>query len=475
MAQNKIYFGANTVFTDTTFNKLIREDIPIRFLKNQYSVDFLRFPGGLPARYYIWNNQNLIKQAMIKYSKRHRGKNKANNEYVKNLSKRISITDSLYFKFLVYCKTNNIKPIIQLNTYYYIHHDKIYPVSKLKYEKSNSTEVYENWKDIEKNISEQLISTHRYIDTVYWEIGNEDYLIYTPEVFGKIVSIYSNLIKGSFPQDKIIIPVPFLRFYDSDNIWTMKLLSYLDNDRSLMNVDFLAPHYYKDRKKNVSDQRQLDRRIKRVSIVDIVDYYKNLIANYSNKDIKLFFTEFAIFKKVIDKKYNTQLNAILLCEYMMQFYSSNIIFGVIHHGFTQKSSALFFEKGVFNSLNYGIKPNTDNPDFPYMPPQAEMLRVFFKNVKYSNYRLLQRNNLTVLVSSGSVNQLVILNYGDSDIKIKLEDFTNEQFDNIEIESIHFNDLRNHLWIPEKNTVYSTINDPTNQINLKSHSLIFLNN
>lgn len=472
-AQNKFYFGANTIFTDSTLNKLIENNIPVQFMKEQYNIDFLRYPGGIPARFFF-RNIKLSKKAMQLYISRLGTINGKERNWVSRLSKSLIIPDSFYVKFIKYCKENTIEPIIQLNTFSYRYQDNVYPVSQLSYESLSPNDRPNKWDEIRKDISNQLYLTHTYLDTVYWEIGNEDYHIYDPEVFGKIVSFYSKIIKDNYPHDKIILPTTPLDLTTSDNAWIIKLFNYLVKVKSLQRIDFLGPHYYKDLDKVVLSENDIENRFKRVSISKLIgDYNKYLIQNYSNKKIKIFFTEFSVFRNIGDVNVNTQLHALLLCEYMMQFYSSEKVFGVIHHGFVQKSIALFFEKGTYSSLNYGIIPNNRRADFPYIPPQTEMLNVFFENIKNRNYNLVQKNNLTMLVSQGSDGQIIILNYGELDMNLRINDIVSQQISNASIKSFYFDNLNDHIWSPNLSSKYLNKDIINSPFLLKSHSLTFI--
>lgn len=444
-AQQKLYFGVDADVNEVNDQEIINDSSAnYKQFFNDYYIKFIRFPGGEPARYFFWNNTKLS-QIGFEYLNKYkvwRGAEK------KNLKKR-SIPDSIYLNFLKFCKRNGITPIIQLNTMYYTFNGSVYQVDV--FQKNYSyPDLQKNREEIVKSgILKQIKFTHTILDTVYWEIGNEDYVIYDPDVYLNIVNMYSKIIRANYPDDKIIVEMANSYWKKGSKArWNKKFVNLIFNTNKENEIDYFAPHFYTPFRSEIKK--------KNFAIMDEIktsakpeEFEKHDISFFpENYSPKFFYTEFGLLNpQKSNPNFSTQFHALLMFEYLFNVYKSKNVYGVIHHEFLGNPSPLFYSKRIAEKLGIRIEKSNGINKIFYIPPQAEAVKIFLMDVgkKYLNY--YNYDSLDVIISSNDNHTLIqILNssYDKQELDLNnIREFSNSTKSNLK--EILFDNLESRIW------------------------------
>ena len=63
--QQKLFFGLNADIDDPIYQRIIvQSNSEFKELFAEYGIKFIRFPGGIPTRYFFWDNQELSSEAL---------------------------------------------------------------------------------------------------------------------------------------------------------------------------------------------------------------------------------------------------------------------------------------------------------------------------------------------------------------------------------------------------------------------------
>ncbi len=474
VAQTKPQFGLNVNFQDNIFQKITSDTLNnySEFFK-AYNIKYLRYPGGSAVRYYFWNNLPLSAQARNLIAEYKPNKEVKDHDEIEIRASDFKKNPDLYANFLTFCKKNNITPILQLNTTLYTENNIIYQIEAFKRNQKVATLDKNRWKIIQKILIEQILYTKKYIDNIVWEIGNEDYAFYDATVYGLIVERMINILKDKDPNSKIIVELGNSHFgHDNRKKWNKELIIYLDEKNILSKIDYFAPHFYNKPSEELNTYTDI---INKFHSTNALNYENEMNSFFpDNYKPKYFYTETAIFSKSYNNiNYNTQLHAIGMLFYLMQFAMSNNLYGIIHHGFTQKPSALFFDKSILKDYPYMSKNKNSKELFAYIPPQAEVIKLYYQNV-IGNLIVKKYNDkyLLLLWSDNKNYKLQVLNYSNTDITIDLNKIINckkMQFN--KIISYGFDQLNSHYW-PIKENIYK-INDMKN-IKIKKFTFCIIN-
>ncbi len=484
-AQDAIKFGLNAVYFDSTLNKLLSsKNEKIVDFPGNYHVQYLRFPGGLLARNYFWDRQDLIPQSFQLYSdflsknikeNTDLKKNNAKVDYYSNRADEAGMPllgNDLYASFLKFCKKESIMPIIQLNCWYYHDGDKVYKIPNADFTNVEK----DKWPAILDNIKKQVEFTHKYLSQVYWEIGNEDQHVFSPNLYASIAAKYAAIIKSIYPNDKVIVTYSNVESKKVDEDWNVDMISCLAKANSINFIDFVAPHFYRVFEEEVHSQLDLQKRIQKVDVYAKWRDMQKAIENYPN--IKVFYTEFGIFKKVGHPNYNTQMQGLLMFYYLMNFNATPNLYGVILHSFTSRNTATFYDENSFNSLKYGFNPSDEQPNnfFKYIPPQAKAIKLFYTYNTSKAQSLVLNSEYAYTVTSGNGKIVInILNYSDHAVNIKLNEIVGGSTSvSGNLIKYQFDDLDSHQWNYNTNTSQSVVNSKPVELQKRSYNVITLN-
>ena len=453
-------FGLNSTYVDSTLDDLIESPKPfINFAKQNY-IDYLRYPGGLESRTFFWDKPLLIPQARRLYAATLKTKysdKESKAEHNERLANNQIVKDSSYRDFLRFCKRSSIKPVIVLGIWFY-HDDKnVYAMQSETGGLNNP-----NWSVIEKNIKEQAAYSHKtYSDVIHWEIGNEDQHIFSAKDYAEIAYHYASAIKSLYPSDKIL--VNFTLNPESKKVednWNEDMFNYLSSKNAVSLIDYIAPHYYKAFKDEESNDNlssssgDLQKRFTKVNIYNTVTGFDNFFQKYPN--VHMFITEFGLFKKSSNPNYNSQLEGLLMLYYLMQFNATPRLDAIIRHGFTQTSSAFYFNDKTFKKLNYSFDPADDPSDniFKYIPPIAKSTKLFFDNNPVKANKAVTTSNYGYTITSYAGTTIInILNFTANPVNISTGDLeVNLTGKKASFKSYQFNDLHSKQWNYEKTTV-----------------------
>lgn len=470
-AQQKLFFGLNADIDDPIYQRiLVKSDPAFKELFAEYGIKFIRFPGGIPTRYFFWDRPDLSPKALdlLSLYLKKRG-NRRGDQYEKK-SDRYDLPKDIYSSFLNFCKKADIIPVIQLNTSYYVSDNEVFPFENFINNYPNGTIKKDRWNKIENYIEAQLKYTHTFYDTVYWEFGNEDGSLYEAETYGKIVKNLTSLVKKLYPQDIIIVQLaPIERRNGAEINWNDPLIDYLNKNEVLNNIDYFAPHFYDEANKTLDNQKEISDKI---NSNNVLDFEKSRSSSFpENYSPKFFITEFAPFLKSYNNKdFNTQLHALMMLNYLMKFSGAPKVTGLALHGFTGRSNGVFFDTSLTNVYGkYYQSTVWGHKLFYYIPPQAKAIKLFFNSTGQTIKKYIESDQLLFLYSlNHNENILQILNFSDKEQKINLSDYfplidKKEILGNVYI----FDDLNSHSW--ELSPQNLSIDDSSLRTTLPSHS------
>lgn len=264
------FIGVN-FFGDSALNSYFFKS-PLSFQKlgkllNKLHIDSIRYPSGMDVVVAFWDVPYMdILEAIKKLPQWERGFH-ADRHF--RADSRID-----FFTFIKFCKDNNLKTTIQVNTHS-IFDKKDREIILLKsYDRdirgyriwNTGVMNKENWKLVDKAADYaaaqvKWVKDNGYSDTVkYWELGNEEYsksflnAAYTGAEYGKVAAIFIKKMKAVDPNIKILITgfaVPpgsknLSKGLDVDflNDWTEQLLNTPELKQCKNDVYAITSHIY---------------------------------------------------------------------------------------------------------------------------------------------------------------------------------------------------------------------------------------
>lgn len=448
LPQKKLMFGLNTVFTDKVLHEIMSMPQPtILELLKEYHIQYLRYPGGIPTRYYFWDRPDLIDEALKYHSSYLEQRGDKRSEYYSNYSENISVPETIYSDFLAFCINNKVIPIIEFNTTLYIENNKLYQFEKFQKQTTNMSLQEDRWEKIAEYIKSQMKFTHSIVDEVVWEFGNEDYFMFDAEEYGNIVINLIDIIQKNYPNDKIIVEMSNSWSKGArKKLWNKTFISFLDKKGMLDNIDYFAPHFYDSGGEEYDNSSQMAAKI-----------LKNNVSNFENAIMsnfpagfkpKLFYTEYACTLTSLDNKnYSTQLHALLTFNYFMRFYASPNIVGIIQHAFTTVKNAFFYAPSLTSRFDYMTEKNSNSEIFSYIPPQSEAVKLFYNTCGDDVVSFYSTDSYLVLCTvTNNKYYLQILNFDENSTEVDLNSLsTNIGSKKGSVEIFSFNDLNSHYW------------------------------
>lgn len=472
--QQKLFFGLNADIDDPIYQRIIvQSNSEFKELFAEYGIKFIRFPGGIPTRYFFWDNQELSSEALDLLSSYLKKRGNRRGDIYEKKAGRYKLPKDIYKSFLSFCKKTDIIPVIQLNTSYYISDNKVYPFENFIKNYPNGIIKDDRWDKIEKYIEAQLKFTHTYFDTVYWEFGNEDGSLYEAEIYGKIVTKLTSIVRKLYPSDIIIVQLAPIERRNGEEIdWNDPLIEYLNKNNVLSQIDYFAPHLYDEANKTLDTQKEITDKI---TSKNVINFEKTRQSSFPKNYVpKFFVTEFAPFLKSYNNAdFNTQLHALMMLNYLMKFSGAVNITGVALHGFTGRSNAIFFDTSLTNIYSKYYKSSAGgNKLFYYISPQAKAIKLFFSTTGNFIKQYTETDHLLILVSKNDDEEFIqILNFSDKIQKSDLSKYISGIGKNeITAKTYVFNDLNEHSWelLPENILIESNSNAP-----LPAHSFTII--
>jgi len=469
-AQKNFLFGLNAPFTDPVLQNIIaKQDLSMKDLLDNYHINYLRYPGGIPTRYYFWDRADLTGEAMKLYSEYLKGRGDKRQDYYSNYSENVKASENNYKEFLSYCKKNNVIPIIELNTSFYLNNNKIYQVEKFQKQKSKVLLQQNRWNNIKEYIIAQMEFTHNIVDEVIWEFGNEDYFMYDAEEYANLSINFMNIVKKRFPNDKIIVEMSNSWSKGArKKEWNKLFINYLNNKGVLEKIDYFAPHFYDNGGEQFDNTKEMMTKITNDNISKFVEV---TLANFpAGFKPKFFFTEFAAVMTALDNKnYNTQMHALLYFNYYMRFFASPYIVGIVQHTFTTLKAGFFYSPTAKEKLDYIKEHNSPLDIIEYIPPQSEAIKIFFDSVGDKLFSFYPTDSFLLLITESKGKVIVqILNFDDKPHEVKfnnIQDLIGKKTG--KVKTYTFDDLNAHYWYPEKTSISSDLN--STEISVPKHS------
>lgn len=420
-SSSSFVFGLNSVFNfDPVIKNILakpNEYFLYKSLFAKYHINHLRYPGGIPTRYYFWDNITLIKDATDAISRYYYAQGtKGGDENGKKYARfNFTVDPNNYTQFLNFVKTAGIKPIIQMNTLFYIDKDKIYQTESFQKNFDAFPLKNDRWTKIANYLNAQMDYTHSiFPEPLIWELGNEDNAIFDATEYGIIVKNYTDIIKARYPNDKVIAAMSAGEIKTARKAqWNKDFIAYLDQNNSLTKVDYFAPHYYIDAPFSSQSQIDINSRIKST---DFKKYFDDMKSNFPvGYSPKFSITEFSELLHSDDNvNYNTQLDAMLMWDELLKFHSDPAIVSVTKLGFTADKNALFFDKTISNNFSYVDQSRQDSDTFAYIPPQAEAVKIFYDTTGDNVIEYIVNDNYELLLTQTDQSKyLQILNFNDT--------------------------------------------------------------
>ena len=350
---------------------------------------------------------------------------------------------------------HSVIPIIQINSTFT--HDNSGNVLQAEKFKGGIQVASIDFNQFVSNSLMQVRYTHKYVKKILWEIGNEDYYMYDPKQYINILNGICENILSEFPDDKIIVNIPNIYFGDRNKRrWFDNFIRILQNQNAFVDFNYLDPHFY-DKPYDDNSLEEIMDKIRSPRVMEFLETMKNVT---NNKQFKYFITEFSLFLNSYNKYYNTQIHALGMLSYLIQFNSSASIIGIIHHGFTQKGSALFFDKSIVNDFKYLDTLKNNQELFSYYPPQATALKLFFDYIhnKFVDYLNIDGIHIGVIENNKNKLSLCVLNTNSVDYSNLISDLNSNlsqkinSYKTVNITSFLFNDLNSHFWSPYENKI-----------------------
>lgn len=513
-ATTSFKIGFNDSFDSDEIEKMIAT--PSRYgiytpIFAQYNLKYMRWPGGGATRYYFADDdgttndqgENLSTIAIHKLGEYQIKKGGKKQDVYPT---RVIHYPGNYEKFLQFVVATGVKPIISINSMLYHIGTAVYP-TELFLGTTKGIDIGlqpDRWTAIEREIQNQVNVTHSIISgPVDFEIGNEDYsvqfaagyydvktmhdgtIVYThtttptamPAGYCDVVTHYVNVIKGAYPTDTVTVALSRGNFQNSRTTdpnpttgtgdeWNQDLINCLSANGVLAKIDFFAPHYYYGSEFDTQTQAELDQRILTNQITNglFADLKSYFPGGYTPK---FFVTEFSPSLTTDNKNFNTQMNAMLMFDYLMKFHAEPSVAGVIKHtGFHSKNGSFFSGAAVLVPPfpTYVIAGKGDTSVFAYTPPQTDAVRLFEATTGDTVRDFILTNSYELLATAiGSKQYIQILNYETSDQTIDLSKYGSGSYTTYVLP-----DFTDHYWDTEANKTTGNVG-ASQHITVPGHS------
>ena len=240
------------------------------------------------------------------------------------------------------------------------------------------------------------------------------------------MKFYIDVIKSLYPQDEII--ASFVNTYgeskqtggskNNKDKYAGEFINRLNQMKLLPQIDYFAPHFYVAAHEQIKTEQDIQ---KRFQDLDFASFEKNELSYFPNGYKPHFFiTEFAVFLGLPQQNlnYNSNLHALMLFDFLMNFYGSSSIDGVIYHSFLGKAPFIFLQQDAAAFNNNIANKNSGYNNIGVVPLQAEAVKIFYKNVGDKFVKLVHDGNLTILVTQSSDRYIYfIINTSQNDVTI----------------------------------------------------------
>ena len=243
----------------------------------------------------------------------------------------------------------------------------------------------------------------------------------------------------------------------------------------LPQINYFAPHFYVQADEHINTAEDLQNRMRQL---DFAGFEKNEIAYFpQNYKPHFFITEFAIFLGEPRKNpnYNSNLHALMFFYFLMNFYGSASIDGIIYHSFLGKAPFVFLEADAQAFNNNIANKKSGYKNIGVIPLQVQAEQAFFKNVGQKYVRLVKQGDIQVLVTqTGNQYIYFIINPTASDVSLdkkKIMDALKDETD-LSFTYYDFHDLNSKSNIPVSQVTMKKFRD-VNSIDVKKYSVIIV--
>jgi hypothetical protein len=495
----KLKFGVNMPFETPSFLKMVSDTTNYAKFFKDYDIQYLRFPGGSMTRFFIYNSKDLTQQAKEKVFDYYKFREKAKmakkpDDFV---PKAFDFPTDYYEKVLRFCENSNLTPIITLNTCFYASNNKVYQVAPFR-KQNESGDVGENklnkesknknsetvvnkdlnlGDDLKKFLTDQINFTHKHLRKVTWEIGNEEYYMYDAEVEAQIVKFYIGIIQNLYPQDEVIVSFANAQGGEKKNKagWNGQFVNSLNKLNLLQKINYFAPHFYVNVDVQLANEADIQQRIKELDFAGFEKYTLDYFpAGYTPH---FFYTEFAVFlgSPQQNPNYNSYLHGLMMFYFLMNFYSSNVVDGVVYHSFLGRSPLIFLDQDAKAFNNNIVNKNSSYKGIGVIPIQAQAVKIFYDNVGDKFVKFLNEGGLYVLVTqTGSNYVYFIANLSTNDAALDKKKVMSVVPENTELSftTYNFQDWNSKSNIADVQVKKQKYKD-FNSIDLKKYSVVIV--
>ena len=311
------FIGVNWLETPATNNsrKIYHDDNLDKLATALHSinVDSIRYPSGYHVGNFFWDVPE--KDVLEALSKPLHGNNPS--RYLKYFTPADFLD---FYRFIAFCKRNNLKATIQLNTHKY--YDKqtkeIYYLKDYKIDSNNkriwNTGILNNERlNKAADYAAQLVKwvkDNGYSDTVqYWELGNEDYVkdnpyqaYYTGDEYAQVAFSFINKIKKINPDAKILLTnysIPDInpsKYENSLYKWHFDLLTNKNLQKINNQIYAVTSHIYTYSETDPQNEPEsYQNSIYNNQLLDVknkLQNHENLLSKYGFQNKKIIMNEF---------------------------------------------------------------------------------------------------------------------------------------------------------------------------------------
>lgn len=406
---------------------------------SSHHIDHGRFPGGTQGVFFLYNDKQVNGYWLSDEANAILNQCYATRDFAPVSSRDRLLNGSPWIAFLKMCAGSALRPIVMINTLFYVYSDVLYPIEELNigpYADFGVTDMtldatrWSNPNKIQKYVQDQVKSAHaNYTGNIIWELGNENASYYNAETYAAIVERFIPYVKNLYPGDQVIVSMTkgMVNGEGADN-WNTNLISALNTASLLSSIDFFAVHYYPTKNPDYAAltffdadgtlrQDDIDTRVEDTWFnSDIMAAEKAYFDSYSPYTPKFSLTEYLILESTTLQ--NTQLHGILMLDALFKFRKEPTIASVSKHTGPLIKNGMFFGANANKLLAYmNITLQSDSVPFPYVTPVCKAAAAFLDILgdTFSSYSLNDTDNgLEILITkTGIAGYVHILNYKDA--------------------------------------------------------------
>lgn len=367
-------------------------------------IQLLRFPGGNPVQYYLYENKKATDDLTRKIAAAHlkRTGKERRGEYDPG-----GLFSFDYYvpleNFLGFCKDSGLEPILQLNTFFYLdpRDGGAHAITHNHFELGSDLYQGDRIAEACESLKRQLAWIQaKGFQVKFFEIGNEEYAHMDMADYLKLAEAYSGIIKKVSPRSRILI---------TGDRWIKDGLSKIKEEGFLDRVDAVTKHYPYARwhsPKTKEDNANLRRFVwGNVSIDQNLDTSRELLDSEGFQKISLAVTESSVYRYESWSAHavnRTTAQALLYAYNWLDYLASPAEIAVFHD----------IESTYFGMMKYDVFYDAAEMKFKWIDPKTPG-----KPEAVPEDRFFQRRYF--VGQTGLVNKMLSANIGWQAVETRL--------------------------------------------------------